>query len=88
MRTQPNDPSFEALTNATEKQTGGEVWRLADHTALLRGTRADQIANDDEASGDADPHVQRLLCGEPADRVDDRQPGASRALGIVLMRLR
>ena len=32
---------------------------------------ADQIANDDEASGDADPHVQWLLCGEPADRVDD-----------------
>jgi hypothetical protein len=27
------------------------------------------------------------LCGEPADRVDDRKPGASRALGIVLMRL-
>ena len=68
-------------------QSGGEVWRLADHAALLRGTGADQIANDDEAAGDADPHVQRLLCGEPADRVDDREPGASRALGIVLMRL-
>ena len=68
-------------------QSGGEVWRLADHAALLRGTGADQIANDDEAGGDANPHVQRLLCGEPADRVDDREPGASRALGIVLMRL-
>ena len=68
-------------------QTGGEVWRLADDAPLLRSTRADQIANDDEASGDADPHVQRLLCGEPADRVDDREPGASRALGVVLMRL-
>jgi hypothetical protein len=68
-------------------QTGGEVWRLADHAPLLRRTRADQIANDDEAAGDADPHVQRLWCGEPADRLDDRQPGAHRPLGFVLMRL-
>jgi hypothetical protein len=68
-------------------QAGGEVWRLADDTALLRSTRPDQIANDDEASGDADPHVQRLLCRKPADRVDDRQPGAGRALGVVLVRL-
>src|SRR6516162_5256237 len=68
-------------------QAGGEVWRLADHAPLLRGTSTDQIANDDEASGDTNPHVQRLLCGEPADRVDDREPGASGALGIVLMRL-
>jgi len=28
-------------------QTGGEVWRLADHPALLRRTRTDQIADDD-----------------------------------------
>src|SRR6516164_585207 len=62
-------------------QAGGEVWRLADHVALLRRTRSDQIANHDEAAGDANPHVQRLWCGEPADGVDDRQPGASRTLG-------
>ena len=30
---------------------------------------------------------QRLLYGEPADRVDDREPGAGRALGVVLVRL-
>jgi hypothetical protein len=41
----------------------------------------------DEASGDADLNVQRLLCGKPADRFDDREPGASRALGVVLVRL-
>ena len=29
----------------------------------------------------------RLLCGEPADRVDDREPGADRPLGIILVRL-
>src|SRR5271169_1638173 len=51
-------------------QAGGEVWRFADDASLLRRTRADQIANDDEAAGDANPHFQRLLCGEPADRVD------------------
>jgi hypothetical protein len=68
-------------------QAGGEVWRLADDAPLLRGTRTDQIANHDEAAGDADPNAQRLLCGEPADRVDDRQPGAGRALGIIFMRL-
>jgi len=27
------------------------------------------------------------LYGEPADRVDDRQPGTSRAFGVILMRL-
>src|ERR1700745_2242229 len=37
-------------------QAGGEVWRLADDAPLLRGTRADQIANDDKATGDAKPH--------------------------------
>jgi hypothetical protein len=68
-------------------QTGGEVWSFADHAALLRSTLADQIADHDEAGGDANPHVQGLLCDEPADRVDDREPGAHRALGIVLMRL-
>ena len=31
------------------------------------------------------PHVQRLLCGEPADRVNDREPGAGRALGVLLL---
>ena len=69
-------------------QAGGKVWRLADDAALLRGARADQIANHDEAGGDADPNIQRLSCGEPADRIDDREPGARRALGVVLMRLR
>src|SRR5215469_9421650 len=50
-------------------QTGGKIWRLTDHAAFLRRTRTDQIANHDESSSDADLHVQRLLCGEPADRV-------------------
>src|SRR5690348_5979168 len=68
-------------------QTDDEIGRLADDAQLLRGARADQITNDNDSSSDANSHAQRLWCGEPADRVDDRQPGASRALGIVLMRL-
>ena len=72
---------------ASACRRGCEVWRLADYAPLLRSTGTNQIANHDEAAGDADPHVQRLLRGEPADRVDDRQPGAGRALGIVLVRL-
>jgi len=39
---------------------GGEVRSLAEDAAFLRGTRTDQISNHDQASGDADPHVQRL----------------------------
>jgi hypothetical protein len=50
----------------------GEVWRLADDPPLLRSAGPDQVANDDETAGDADPHLQPFLCGEPADRVDDR----------------
>ena len=61
---------------ASACRRGCEVWRLADDAPLH-----------DESSGDTDPHVQRLLCGEPADGVDDCQPGASRTLGVVLMRL-
>src|SRR5215472_11411674 len=41
-------------------QPGGEVWCLADHTSLLRGTRTDQIADYDEPARNAEPHIQRL----------------------------
>jgi hypothetical protein len=49
--------------------------------------RADQIADYDEAAGDAEPHIQRFRSGEPVDRVDDGKPRPDRPLGIVLMRL-
>ena len=68
-------------------QAGGEVRRLPNHPALLRGTRTDQIADHDETAGDAETHVQRLGRGELADSVDYREPGSSRPLGVVLMRL-
>ena len=69
-------------------QPGGEVRRLADDPTLLRGTLADQIADHGEPGGDAEPHAQILPRRQSADRLDHRQPGADRPLGIVLMRLR
>ena len=32
------------------------------------------------------PHIQRLWGREPADRVDDREPGPHRPFGIVFVR--
>src|SRR5215831_4837584 len=61
---------------------------LADHPALLGGTLADQIADHGEPGGDAEPHAQILPRRQSADHLDHRQPGAHRALGIVLMRPR
>ena len=69
-------------------QPGGEVRGFADQPALLRGTGADQVADHYEATGDAEPHVQWLQRGEPADRVDDGEPGSHRPLGVVLMGFR
>ena len=68
-------------------EPGGEVRGLADHPALLRGTCADQIADDNQSAGNAEPNVQRLGCDGSADRVDDGEPCADRSLGIVLVSL-
>ena len=68
-------------------QPGRKVRRLADDAALLRCTRADEIAHHNKPAGNPEPHTQWLGCREPVDRVDDRQPGADCPLGIVLMRL-
>ena len=67
-------------------QSGGEVGRLANDPALLCGTLADQIADHGKPSGDAETHAQILSRRQAADRLDYRQPGAHRTLGIVLMR--
>ena len=69
-------------------QPGGEVRRLADDRVLLRGTLADQIADHDQPGGDADPHAQSLSRRQSADRLDEREAGAHRPLGVVLVRLR
>ena len=69
-------------------QAGRQVSRLAEDDALLRRTLANQVADDDEPGGDAEPYRDRLRQVQRADRVDDRQARPHRALGIVLMRLR
>ena len=48
----------ERVRRGQRLQPGGEVRRLADDPALLRRTRADQIADHDEPGGDAEPHAQ------------------------------
>ena len=69
-------------------QPGGEVRGLADHSAFLRRTRADQISDHNEAAGDAKPHAQRFRCCQRVDCVDDGEPRSHRPFGVVLMRLR
>ena len=58
------------------------------NTALLRRSLADQIADHGEPGGDAEPHAQILMRRQAGDRLDHRQSGAYRPLGIVLVRLR
>ena len=41
-------------------QPGGEVRGLADHSALLSGAGAEQVADDGETGGDAEADVQIL----------------------------
>ena len=48
--------------SASALQARREVRRLADDCLLLRLTRADQVADDDQPGGDADTDLQ----GEPA----------------------
>jgi len=67
-------------------QAGGDVRGLADNPTLLRGARADQVADHDQPAGDAEPNIQRLRCGELSDRIDHREPGADCPLSVVLMR--
>jgi hypothetical protein len=64
-----------------------QVGRLADNTALARFALADQITDHDETGGYPDPRLQRCSCRrvEPAYRLDQRQPGPHRPLGIVLV---
>ena len=67
---------------------GGEVRRIADDRLLPRRAGAQQIANDDEAGGDADAQPQPLRRFQRADGIDQGQSGPDRPLGVVLMRLR
>jgi hypothetical protein len=67
-----------------------EVRRLADHRLFLRRALADQIPDDHQPGGDADPHLQwrRRDSVEPGHLLDQVQCCAHSALGIVLARPR
>lgn len=69
-------------------QARGEIGRLADYRLLLRRPGAEQVADDDEPGGDAEPHLEALGNLEPADGVDDGETRTHRLLGILLVRLR
>ena len=71
-------------------QPRGEVRRVADDAALLRLSRTEQIADDDDPGRDPDAHMQRRAGGRLQLRrgLDDREPRPHGALGVVLVRLR
>jgi hypothetical protein len=64
-------------------QTGRPVGGLTDNSAFLELPRADEIA--DQAGRNADAYPERLLDARLADRLDQRQAGPNRPLGIVLV---
>ena len=68
-------------------QARREVRRLADYATLLRLSRPDQVANYDQASGNADTGLQRSIRLEAGHRRDQLQPRPDRPLGVVLMGL-
>ena len=68
-------------------EAGRQVRRLTDDVTLLRRALADQVADNDEPAGDPDPRRQGLWQVERGDRIDDREAGAHRTLGVVLMGL-
>src|SRR5262245_10693409 len=69
-------------------QTGREVRRLADNTALLRFAGADEISDHHQSGGNPNPHLQGLASWERSNRVDQGEAGTNSSLGVILMRLR
>src|SRR5262245_51902748 len=71
-------------------QPGCQVRGLADHRLLLGGTLADQLADHDQAGGNADPGHERGVHRRLQSRqcIDDREPSADCPLGLVLMGVR
>jgi hypothetical protein len=70
-------------------QPRSQVRGLADDRPLLRRALAEEVADDDQAARDADPHRERRpgRRRQPRDGLDDAQPGPDRALGSVLLGL-
>jgi hypothetical protein len=70
-------------------EASGKIRCLADHCLLLSRSCSDQVADHNKAGGDAHPHLQRQasIGGELRNRLDQTEPGANSALGIMFMRL-
>ena len=70
-------------------QARREVRRLADDRLLLRGTRADQVADHDKPGGDADaaPATERRQRSRARRRLDQGKPGLHSVLGVMLVGL-
>jgi hypothetical protein len=64
-----------------------EIGRVADHAALARLAFAEQLADDDEAGRDPEPHLQghAVLDADLADGVDQSEARARGARRVVLM---
>ena len=69
-------------------QARREIRCLADNRLLLSRTRTNQVADDNESGGDADPRFQRSTCLQRIRRCDQLQPGPRRPFGVILMGLR
>ncbi|MEZ5905617.1 MAG: hypothetical protein R3C69_11145 [Geminicoccaceae bacterium] len=69
-------------------QPGRHVRRLADYRLFPGRPLADEVANDHETGGDADPNRHRLAGwrAHPRDRRRGPEPGPGGALGVVLVR--
>src|SRR5262245_61001036 len=65
-----------------------EVRRLSDDAALLRLSRSNQIADHDQAGGNAYAGLQGSAGIQSANRLDQLQPCPYRSLGVVLVGLR
>ena len=68
-------------------QTRRQVRRFTDNAALLRTSRIDHIADDDQPAGDADAGLQRRARLQRRHRCNQFQACSYRPLGIVLMGL-
>ena len=69
-------------------QARRKVRRLADHAALLRLTRSDEVADDDQAGCNADAGLLGSMRLERSHRRDQLEPSPYRPLGVVLMGVR
>ena len=71
-------------------EPGGKIGGLTNDRLFLGRSLTKQIADDDNASGDADTRLQRRRSNraEPGDGLDQSKAGANSLFGTLLVRLR